>query len=559
MQKSACFVIFLGALLANHAFGQELLYNGIHLPERWPPAQGATNYEPMRIPYLESPPSVIPIDVGRQLFVDDFLIKKTTLKRTFHRPESYAQNPVLKPDTAIENSTPNHTAMPFSDGVWFDPKDSLFKMWYMAGHQVATCYAESKDGLNWTKPNLDVVPGTNLVLHESSHPKKRDSAVTWLDLDEKDPAKRFKMFVSRKWPAEHRGKKGSYWTGFIYVSADGIHWGEPAAVTGPLGGDRSTIFYNPFRKVWVYSKRCQIPNDPRWRRYYETPDLIAGAPGAIEGGKQSVLWIGADKYDLPREDMKKTQPQPQLYNLDAVAYESLMLGFFTIWPGQPDDRAKPNYVCVGFSRDGFHWDRPNHRPFINVSERYGDWNWANIQSAGGGCLVVGDKLYFYHSGRAGMKGTPQSGVCATGLAILRRDGFASMDAAETEGTLTTRHVQFTGKYLFVNVDAKQGALKVEVLDQSGNPIAPFSKENCQTIAADSALQQVAWEGAADLSSLSGKPIAFRFYLKQGRLYSFWVSEDASGASKGYVAAGGPGFKTSRDTVGKGALIFDGKD
>ena len=35
-------------------------------------------------PYLVDPPAVIPIDVGRQLFVDDFLIQSTSLTRRFH-------------------------------------------------------------------------------------------------------------------------------------------------------------------------------------------------------------------------------------------------------------------------------------------------------------------------------------------------------------------------------------------------------------------------------------------------------------------------------------------
>jgi hypothetical protein len=514
---------------------EQVLYNGIRLPDAWPPEIGATNYEPMEIPYLKAPPSVIPIDVGRQLFVDDFLIRETTLTRTFHQPQPYAQNPVLKPDKPWECATPSPCAMPFSDGVWYDPQDKLFKLWYMGGYLGPTCYATSKDGLTWEKPDLDVKPGTNIVLPEPTEPSRRDSSTVWLDLDEKDPAKRFKLFLVRKW----QGK----WTGFLYLSPDGIHWGEPAASTGPLGGDRSTVFYNPFRKVWVYSKRAQIPEDPRWRRYYETPDLIAGAQNAIEGSAAARLWIGADDLDPPREDLKI---HPQLYNLDAVAYESLMLGLFSIWPGQPTDRAKPNYLCVGFSRDGFHWDRPDHRPFINVSERYGDWNWGNVQSAGGGCLVVGDQLYIYYSARAGVQGTKDSGVCATGVAMLRRDGFASMDAADAEGTLTTRPLQFSGKYLFVNLEAKQGELRVEAIDEHGQPIAPFTKENCDAIRADSTRQRIAWKGTDDLSTLAGKPVAFRFHLKQGQLYSFWVSDHTSGASHGYVAAGGPGLCESRD-------------
>src|SRR6267143_23030 len=34
-----------------------------------------------------------------------------------------------------------------------------------------------------------------------------------------------------------------------------------------------------------------------------------------------------------------------------IAYESLMVGFFTIWRGQPEDRHKPNNVVLGYSRD----------------------------------------------------------------------------------------------------------------------------------------------------------------------------------------------------------------
>ena len=64
----------------------EVLYNGIRLPVRWPPG-APLNREPMPVSYLKSPPEVIPIDVGRQLFVDDFLIQETTLRRVFHQPE----------------------------------------------------------------------------------------------------------------------------------------------------------------------------------------------------------------------------------------------------------------------------------------------------------------------------------------------------------------------------------------------------------------------------------------------------------------------------------------
>jgi len=80
----------------------ETLYNGIILPDSWPPEIKQLTREPMCVPYLENPPDIIPIDVGRQLFVDDFLIEHTTLKRSYHRPEYHPENPILRPDKAWE-------------------------------------------------------------------------------------------------------------------------------------------------------------------------------------------------------------------------------------------------------------------------------------------------------------------------------------------------------------------------------------------------------------------------------------------------------------------------
>jgi hypothetical protein len=165
-----------------------------------------------------------------------------------------------------------------------------------------------------------------------------------------------------------------------------------------------------------------------------------------------------------------------------------------------------------------------------------------VQSVGGGCLIVGDRLYIYASGHNATNET-------TGVAFLRRDGFASMEAGEREGTLTTRPVRFGGKHLFVNAASANGELRVEVLDKDGNVIMPFNRENCAPIRADKTLLAVNWKGVSDLAALAGKTVQFRFHLRNGALYAFWVSPDTNGASRGYVAAGGPGFAGPTDTVG----------
>ena len=509
----------------------QVLPNGIELPETWPPRATEFSADPQRPPYLVSPPKVLPIHVGRQLFVDDFLIEQTTLKRSFHRPEFYAGNPVLKPDQPWELG-PRAYAMPFSDGVWWDPKDGSFKLWYYAGGG-ATCYATSKDGIHWDKPKLDVEPGTNVVLRTP-----RDSNAIWLDPCPRDPGERFKMALFQK---------GRF---TLYRSPDGIHWTKVS--DGAKTGDRSTMFYNPWRQRWVFSIRADSKFG-RSRRYWEAADFFTFGDPAV--AQEAAIWTTTDSADPPRDDLKN---RPQLYNLDCAAYESVLLGLFSGWRGDyrspSTDKAKEllklgrpkaNSVCVGFSRDGFHWDRPDRQPFIPLSETMGDWNWGNVQSTVPCCLVVDDQLRFYVSGRAGKSFPGSKGIdsgASTGLATLRRDGFASMDAGAEPGTLTTRPLRFRGKHLLVNVAAPEGQLLVEVLDEQGQPIAPLDREHCRPVRADATRQAVAWEGANDLAAIAGKTVRLRFHLTRGSLYSFWITSDPAGASFGYVAGGGPAFR-----------------
>ena len=177
------------------------LYNGIVLPDQWPPTRSYSSEirSGMSPFYLVNKPEVVNISTGRQLFVDNFLIESTSLKRVFYYPEYSSANPILQPDKDWEKMGNKGAAFaaPFSDGVWYDEVDSKYKMWYMAGggtHAIngagVTCYAESVDGINWTKPVLSVVSGTNIVDKGS----ERDASVVWLDKQESNASKRFKMF-----------------------------------------------------------------------------------------------------------------------------------------------------------------------------------------------------------------------------------------------------------------------------------------------------------------------------------------------------------------------------
>ena len=163
-------------------------------------------------------------------------------------------------------------------------------------------------------------------------------------------------------------------------------------------------------------------------------------------------------------------------------------------------------------------------------------------------MIVKDEWYSYFGAWSGISprlGGDMYAGGSTGVAILRRDGFASVHG---DGTLTTKPVSFDGKHLFVNTDARAGELRVEVVDQDGQPIGQFTESACVPLREDSTSARVRWRGGSDLSKLSGGPVRFRFRLKGVRLYSFWVTPDPSGASRGYVTAAGPGFSGATDAV-----------
>ncbi len=523
------------------------LYNGIRCATDWPPRHIHPGGYPLPVPYLAHPPRVILIDVGRQLFIDDFLVEYSTLKRVYHSAQIHDASPVLWPETELElNRGHCPVAAPFNDGAWYDPEDGLFKLWYQAGWFDGTALAVSSDGLNWQRPTYDVVSGTNAVM---AHPPgyRRDGALVWRDPLAEEAA-RFKMFIYWRWP--------NHQTGHIYTSGDGIHWTD----RGPTSecGDNTSFFYNPFRRKFVFSIRESW--NQRARSYFEHADFQQVARWR-QG--EPVRWARVDRLDRPDPFLGM---RPQLYDLNATAYESIMLGAFAIFhgPENPDaahlSRPKINDLQLAYSRDGFHWHRPSRTPFIASSRQWGDWNYGYIHAAGGVCLVMEDELWFYFgafSGQGSVLKTGETGEAypqdnamyaggQTGLAILRRDGFASMEADQQGGWLATRLVTFSGKYLFVNVDNAEGALWVEAVDEQGIVVEPFSRGNCQPIATNSTRVQVVWNKARDLSELVGKPVQFRFYLRNGKLYSFWVSQTQAGPSQGYIAAGGYGLKGPTD-------------
>ena len=165
----------------------------------------------------------------RQLFVDDFLIESSTLKRVWHKPVKYEGNPVLKPERPWEmckGLTP--MAAPFSDGCFYDPKTKQFMLWYSSGWYDSTALAVSEDGVNWTRSDFGVFDdGSNRILLKDHPLWRRDTVSVWLDHHATDPAARFKATMYCR-TGEIDTKVDSYNPGqLLLVSPDGIHWKIP--------------------------------------------------------------------------------------------------------------------------------------------------------------------------------------------------------------------------------------------------------------------------------------------------------------------------------------------
>jgi len=538
----------------------ETLHNGIVLPEEWPPQNvNLKSWEVPLTPYLAEPPAVIPISLGRQLLVDDFLVENTTLTRVFHQPVKHPGNPILFPQTA-EECHPDYPpcAVAKCGGVWFDDRSKRFKMWYMAGYVGWMAYAESDDGIHWERPELDVVPGTNLCFPRDFHP---DSGTVWLDHEAKDENARFKILMRE--PDDLARARVGVETGsasaMLMTSPDGIHWSDPT-LTGMMY-DRSTMFHDPFRNKWVQSIRSATAGRGRTRHYWEDSDFLASGSWTEEKGfqfspvfreGQPLPWAASDYLDEAGDSL------PQLYNLDATPYESLMLGFFQILKGPPNPvglktaTPKLTELTLAYSRDGFHWHRPDRRAFIGANRVPGSWEYGYVEPSGGVCLIVGEELWFYYSAYGGDParirpnlGSGMYGNGAVGLAKLRRDGFASMRACFPDAELLTRPLTFQGGHLFVNATTTGSYLRVECLDETQTVVPGFSLQECEGFEGNSTCAEIRWK-SADIAQLAGRPVQLRFVLDRGDLFSFWVSSSSDGKSGGYIAAGGPGLSGSRD-------------
>lgn len=150
-------------------------------------------------------------------------------------------------------------------------------------------------------------------------------------------------------------------------------------------------------------------------------------------------------------------------------------------------------------------------------------------------MVRGDKLLFYYTGfkyrgrfnyvgkYPNVKRVPNiqldPAIGAICLAVLRRDGFISLDAKEKQGyVLTSAFTRPVGR-LHVNADIKQGGrLQIELLNKDDQVIA-----TSKPLEGNQLRGGVEWPALADQAYV-GKTVRLKFTLTQGSLYSYWFAK-----------------------------------
>jgi hypothetical protein len=458
-----------------------------------------------------------------QLFVDlDQVETLDNVRQVFHSAEKHPNNPVLRKVKPWESDR----------GTWgsvvYDEEEKIFKAWYggKSGRQKeyrpgslsecnVLCYATSRDGVQWDRPELGMheVMGTrqnNVVVGDDHHNGLGHWESTLKDPMETDLRRRYKAlgWSSYDWDGPLSGI-------YSMTSPDGLHWTHtpepvfrfhPRKGSNDLGpvGDAQSLMIDTLRHRYVACLRTS-PH----RSQSVSQDFVTWTPPQI------------------RLQARPGEIANTVYNHMGFVYGDRYLGFLTYFARDPKDPLLT--VRLLTSRDGETWQRPDTgKPLIDVGA-IGEWDRFVLMLTGAPPVRVGDKLYLYYRGMATRhkpyegKDEPSHQVGGLGLATLRLDGFASLDASYDGGRVTTKAFRPRGGRLHVNAKADCGRLRVEVLDNSGQALPGFGRDDCRVMQLDRVDEPMGWKENASLDTLKDRPIQLRFHLENVRLYAYRIA------------------------------------
>ena len=485
-------------------------------------------------------PSVFEVPVGqRQLFLDDHGVADTNqLTRTMHRPEK--RGAVVWPNRPWEASLQTRS-MPARDEV-----EQVYKLWMITsapeGTLGGTTYAESEDGMVWIKPDLGLCTwegsSSNNFLCIPGVTYHANTSFRGVVYDRPDPnaSRRYKglLHMNGLQPA---------------VSPDGVHW-QLLDVPVIPSADESNLSYDPLADAFIATVKQNGPygraqavsistNFEQWTQ----PELIFYADALDQ--ELGTAWITARFGDPDLRDPLANDPayyNVDVYNLGVFRYEGLYVGLPSMYHSTGPSADGQNtegfhLVQLACSRDLRNWLRLGARaPFIGPSPvGHGAYDLTQILPPSAP-VPRGDELWFYYTGIKYREIPPDADpdMGAVCLAVLRRDGFISLDAGEEVGTVATAPFRIPGRRLFVNVDATDGELRAEIVLPSGQPAGGFTIGDCVPVTGDCPRAAVTWQGEPDLLPLTVQDVQVRFSLQKGSLYSYWFEDPVPSATVGDI-------------------------
>ncbi|MEX0675659.1 MAG: hypothetical protein WD063_01200 [Pirellulales bacterium] len=455
--------------------------------------------------------SVVNIGNRRELFVDDYLIDELDGARLeLHAPQP--REIVLKFDKPWEGLYCAYETV-LEDG-------DLFRLYYRGmpreEHSLdveVTCVAESRDGINWTRPNVGIyeVQGTrdnNVVLARS---RGCHNLAPFVDANPNASAEeRYKALGGT-------GKPGL----LAFVSADGLRWKqlqEDPVITQGAFDSQNNAFWSPIEGQYVCYFRV-FRDQVRWI--------------ARTTSKDFVHWTEPVDLELdgkPREHLYTNQIDPyvrapQIYlglptrffpgRRVVTEAEAQSIGTPTEWDYANDCTD----ILLTSSRGGDSFQRTFLEAFIRPGLDLRNWT-SRANYAARGIVETGDaelSLYVMHN-----SGYPTSHMRRY---TLRPDGFVSVYGPYAGGTLVTKPLVFEGSRLAINYSTSAGGgLRVELRGTDGKPIEGFALADCPEIVGDRIEHVVRWKGGGDLGQLAGRPVRLRFELKDADLYSLRFGE-----------------------------------
>ncbi len=455
-----------------------------------------------------------PVDVGgdRQLFLDETLIAtKRGVRLAMHAP--------VRREVVITNEHP-WEKQGVSYMVTFKDGDR-FRAWYRTDASpfdkprvTATAYAESRDGIHWTKPTLGIVAfngstQNNLVWYR---PDMKNMA-PFKDGNPAAPAdERYKAIIARM------GRL------LAMVSPDGLRWrllqDEPI-MTDPPFDSHNVAFWDPWTSQYVAYTRG-VRQDGR---------LGEGMTGRF---KKGVRWVRrATSKDFRRWSPlvpidTGDAPMEHFYTNATVPYDRAR-GVYLMFPSRFADAREPtpgwkfgtgvNDVVLLSSRDGLHFHRTFMEAFVRPGPDPGNWHERSLYMERGILRTGPNELSMY-----AMENWRLETVHIRRLTI-RPDGFVSVQAPYAGGELVTRPLRFAGRSLRLNVATSAvGSVRVEIQDADGAAIPRLALAQCQALCGDALDRLVRWKSGSDVGGLAGRPIRLRFVLADADLYAFRFAE-----------------------------------